>query len=119
LRKKAAAKKIKKYMFFKTALLYTEIRKPIKNGESFILDTAFKNDYQVEWLFVSNRINHRVSYNKANIANIDMQFHYSGTFVDTSSILIADEFMGKQVVIITDGTDMFDFPFNKKLRRLV
>jgi hypothetical protein len=30
-----------------------------------------------------------------------MQFHYSG---DTSSILIADEFMGKQVVIITDGT---------------
>jgi hypothetical protein len=48
-----------------------------------------------------------------------MQFHYSGTFVDTSSILIADEFMGKQVVIITDGTDMFDFPFNTKLRRLV
>jgi hypothetical protein len=42
-----------------------------------------------------------------------MQFHYSGTFVDTSSILIADEFMGKQVVIITDGTDMFDFPFTK------
>jgi hypothetical protein len=36
------------------------------------------------------------------------------TFVDTSSILIADEFMGKQVVIITD-TDMFDFPFNKKI----
>jgi hypothetical protein len=63
----------------------------------------FQNDYQVEWLFVSNRINH-ISYNKANIANIDMQFHYSGTFVDTSSILIADEFMGKQVVIITDGT---------------
>jgi hypothetical protein len=88
---------------------------PIKNGESFILDTASKNvTHQVEWLFVSNRINHRVSYNKANIANIDMQFHYSGTFVDTSSILIADEFMGKQVVIITDGTDMFDFPFNTK-----
>jgi hypothetical protein len=86
--------------------------------KAFILDTAFKNDYQVEWLFVSNRINHRGFNNKANIANIDMQFHYSGTFVDTSS-LIADEFMGKQVVIITDGTDMFDFPFNTKLRRLV
>jgi hypothetical protein len=65
---------------------------------------------------VSNRINHRVSYNKANIANIDM-FHYSGTFVDTSSILIA-EFMGKQVVIITDGTDMFDFPFNTKTKKI-
>jgi hypothetical protein len=84
--------------------------------KAFILDTAFKNDYQVEWLFVSNRINHRVSYNKANIANIDMQFHYSGTFVDTSSILMNS---WKQVVIITDGTDMFDFPFNTKLRRLV
>jgi hypothetical protein len=88
-----------------------------QNGESFILDTAFKTT-QVEWLFVSNRINHRVSYNKANIANIDMQFHYSGTFVDTSSILIADEFMGKQVVIITDGTDMFDFPFNTKTKKI-
>jgi hypothetical protein len=46
-----------------------------------------------------------------------MQFHYSGTFVDTSSILIADEFMGKQVVIITDG-DMFDFPFNTKTKKI-
>jgi hypothetical protein len=70
---------------------------PIKNGEVLFLDTASKNvTHQVEWLFVSNRINHRVSYNKANIANIDMQFHYSGTFVDTSSILIADEFMGNK-----------------------
>jgi hypothetical protein len=100
LRKKAAAKKIKNICSSRQHFLYTEIRKPIKMVKAFILDTAFKNDYQVEWLFVS-RINHRVSYNKANIANIDMQFHYSGTFVDTSSILIADEFMGKQVVIIT------------------
>jgi hypothetical protein len=46
-----------------------------------------------------------------------MQFHYSGTFVDTSSILIADELM-KQVVIITDGTDMFDFPFNTKTKKI-
>jgi hypothetical protein len=85
--------------------------------KAFILDTAFKNDYQVEWLFVSNRINHRVSYNKANIANIDMQFHYSGTFVDTSSILIA-EFMGKQVVIMTAPTCL-TFRSTQKLRRLV
>jgi hypothetical protein len=105
-------------MFFKTALSIQRYESQLKMVKAFILDTK-KNDYQVEWLFVSNRINHRVSYNKANIANIDMQFHYSGTFVDTSSILIADEFMGKQVVIITDGTDMFDFPFNTKLRRLV
>jgi hypothetical protein len=72
----------------------------------------------IEWLFVSNRINHRVSYNKANIANIDMQFHQRN-FCRHVFDTIADEFMGKQVVIITDGTDMFDFPFNTKLRRLV
>jgi hypothetical protein len=83
--------------------------------KAFILDT--KNDYQVEWLFVSNRINHRVSYNKANIANIDMQFHYRNVCRHVS-ILIADEFMGKQVVIITDGTDMFDFPFNTKTKKI-
>jgi hypothetical protein len=53
----------KKYMFFKTAL--SRDRKPIKMVKAFILDTAFKNDYQVEWLFVSNRINHRVSYTKS------------------------------------------------------
>jgi hypothetical protein len=26
--------------------------------------------------------------------------------------------MGKQVVIITDGTDMFDFPFNTKTKKI-
>lgn len=90
----------------------------LKMIKAFILDVSFKNNYQVEWLFVSDRINHRVSYNKSNIDNIDMQFHYSGVFVDTSSILISDEFMGKQVVIITDGTDMFDFPFNTKTKKI-
>jgi hypothetical protein len=41
--------------------------------KAFILDTAFKNDYQVEWLFVSKNCKttgfHTI---KANIANIDM-----------------------------------------------
>jgi hypothetical protein len=39
--KESSSKEDKKYMFFKTALLYTEIRKPIKMV-TFILDTAFK-----------------------------------------------------------------------------
>jgi hypothetical protein len=61
----------------------------------------------------------QVSYNKANIANIDiipLQRNFCRHVFDT---YMRDEFMGKQVVIITDGTDMFDFPFNTKLRRLV
>jgi hypothetical protein len=113
--KESSSKEDKKYMFFKTALSIQRYESQLKWWH---FRYRFQKRLQVEWLFVSNRINHRVSYNKANIANIDMQFHYSGTFVDTSSILIADEFMGKQVVIITDGTDMFDFPFNTKTKKI-
>jgi hypothetical protein len=40
--KKAAAKKIKKYMFFKTALSLYRYEKPIKMVKAFILDTAKK-----------------------------------------------------------------------------
>lgn len=90
----------------------------LKMIKAFILNEAFSHDFEVEWLFISDRINHRVNYNKANIASLDIQFRFSGTFVDTSKILILDEFIGKQVVIITDGTDMFNFPFNTKTRNL-
>jgi hypothetical protein len=34
-------------MFFKTALSLYRDTKPIKMVKAFILDTAFKNDYQV------------------------------------------------------------------------
>jgi hypothetical protein len=93
---KESSNKDKKIYVLQDSTFSIQRYEKLKMVKAFILDTAFKNDYQVEWLFVSNRINHRVSYNKANIANIDMQFHYSGTFVDTSSILIADEFMGNK-----------------------
>jgi hypothetical protein len=57
LRKKAA-KEDKKIYVLQDSTFYTET---IKNGESFYFRYRFQND-QVEWLFVSNRINHRVSY---------------------------------------------------------
>jgi hypothetical protein len=88
--KESSSKEDKKYVLQDST--FSIQRYEIKNGESFYFRYRFQNDYQVGGC-LSNRINHRVSYNKANIANIDMQFHYSGTFVDTSSILIADEFM--------------------------
>ena len=90
----------------------------LRTIKAFILDEAFKHDYDVEWLFISDRINHRVSYNRANISSIVMNFRYSGSIVNTSKILIQDEFVGKQVVIITDGTDMFSFPFNTKTKNI-
>jgi hypothetical protein len=55
--KESSSKEDKKYMFFKTALSLYRDTNQLKMVKAFILDTAFKNDYQVEWLFVSNRIN--------------------------------------------------------------
>ena len=46
----------------------------LRTIKAFILDEAFKHDYDVEWLFISDRINHRVSYNRANISSIVMNF---------------------------------------------
>lgn len=90
----------------------------LKVIKAFILDCAFKNDYQVEWLFISDRINYRITYNKENIASQEIRFIYSGIAVNTTKILTEDEFMGKQVVIITDGTDTFDIPFNTKTKKI-
>jgi hypothetical protein len=61
---KESGKEDKKYMFFKTALSLYKNTKPIKNGESFYFRYRFQNDYQVSGC-LSNRINHRVSYNKS------------------------------------------------------
>lgn len=86
--------------------------------KAFILDCAFKNDYEVEWLFISDRVNKRVTYNKENIRTTTINFVYSGITVNTTNILNQDEFIGKQVIIITDGTDEFNFPFNTKTKKI-
>jgi hypothetical protein len=90
----------------------------LKMIKAFILETAFKNDYQVEWLFISDRVNSRVLYTKENIATADIRFYFSGVRIDTTKILVQDEFLGKQVVIITDGTDSFNFPINTKTKKI-
>lgn len=88
----------------------------LRTLKAFILNCAFENQYEVEWLFISDRINHRVTYNRENIESSEIRFVFFGVTVNTSSILIQDEFVGKKVVIITDGTDMFNFPFNTKTK---
>jgi hypothetical protein len=90
----------------------------LKMIKAFILEAAFKNDYQVEWLFISDRVNFRVLYNKANIATTEIRFYFSGIRVDTTKILVQDELLNKQVVIITDGTDSFNFPINTKTKKI-
>lgn len=90
----------------------------LKMLKGFILNSAFENDYEVEWLYVSDRINGRTTYKKENIASLEFEFIFSGISVDTSSILTMDEFFNKQVVIITDGTDSFNFKFNTKTTKI-
>jgi hypothetical protein len=60
--KESSSKEDKNICSSRQHFLYTEIRE-IKNGESFYFRYRFQNDYQVEWLFVSNRIK-PVSYKK-------------------------------------------------------
>lgn len=88
----------------------------ISTIKGFILNEAFKNGYEVEWLCINTDIKKRETYNKDNIKNIDINIDLIGIKVDTSSILIRDELTNKKVVIITDGTDSFDFPFNTKTK---
>jgi hypothetical protein len=81
----SSSKEDKKIYVLQDSTFSIQRYRKLKMVKAFILDTAFKTTTKSSGC-LSNRINHRVSYNKANI-NIDMQFHYSGTFVDTSSIL--------------------------------
>lgn len=90
----------------------------IKALKAYILNEAFKNDYDVEWLYVSDKINDRAYYSKNYMKSMDIVFTFGGTKVDTSKILTSEEFVGKKVVIITDGTDSFNFPFNTKTKSI-
>lgn len=90
----------------------------LKILKAFILDTAFTNDYEIEWIFVSNIEHGRALYNKENIKSISFDFLFCGSKINLSTILNKDEFIGKQVVIITDGTDSFNFTFATKTDKI-
>lgn len=90
----------------------------IKMVMGFILNEALSHDYVVEWLFVSKVEHHRIQFTKQNINTEEHKLLFGGVTFDTSKVLTSDEFIGKQVVIITDGTDMFEFPFVTKTKSL-
>lgn len=81
------------------------------NVKAFIIDAAIKNDYKVVWLYVSNGERERDVYDKDNYT-IGEDIIYTGINVNMTSLLLKEEFNHKKVVIITDGTDSFDFKFN-------
>lgn len=90
----------------------------IKTIKAFILNEAFKHDFEVDWLYISNKINDRTLYTAKTISTDKIDFELAGSVIDTSKILIEDEFINKQVIIITDGTDSFNFPFNTKTKKI-
>lgn len=82
----------------------------------FILEQAFKNNYNVNWLNITNQIKDEVLFSKESIELIDRpDTFYSGT-MNVSEILCLNRFKDKKVIIITDGTDDFDISFNTKTR---
>ena len=95
-----------------------EYESQIKMLMGFILNEALSHDYVVEWLFVSKIEHHRIQFTRQNINAEEHNLLFGGVTFDTSIVLTSDEFIGKQVVIITDGTDMFEFPFVTKTKSL-
>lgn len=90
----------------------------IKTIKAFILNQAFINDYEVHWLYIADSIKDRVLYTADNLNTARMDFDMAGSKIDTSKILTDDEFINQQVVLITDGTDDFDFQFNTKTKKI-
>ena len=78
--------------------------------KSFIIDEAFREDFRIKWLYVTNQIHKEENYSKKSFAGLFKYDEYFKRDVDLTSILASERFRGKNVVIITDGTDDFKMP---------
>lgn len=85
--------------------------------KGFILNEAFKHNYRVEWLFTSDEVVDRAVYSKTKTEDLE-HLVFKGYKMNVSKILTSDEFLNKQVLIITDGTDNFDFDFTTKTKKI-
>lgn len=93
-----------------TLSMYNYIEK-IKILKAYILDTALQVNWNVHWIEASASIFSETFYeNKNDIQNIEMNFE--GSFIDYKNILKEKRFINKKLVIITDGTDDFNFNFS-------
>lgn len=86
--------------------------------KGFILNEAFKHDYVVEWLFVESKVIDSQRLSKETIKQEEIKNVVFGSKVDITNILTEDRFLNKQVIILTDGTDPFNFKFNTKTKKI-
>jgi hypothetical protein len=110
LRKKAAAKKIKK-LYVPSIRPSTYRADSIKMRKVSLSLINFQNDHQVE----SGCLHQNVPGTSFNIANIDMQSNTARERRHVSQFVLMNSWGNKS--IITDGTDMLDFPFNTQTTR--
>jgi len=87
-------------------------------AKSFILNEALKADYEVHWLYITDRINLETVYNKDTIGGADLSNVFFEGNVKINNILGDKRFNGENVVIITDGTDNFDFKFKTSTKQI-
>ena len=85
--------------------------------KGFILNEAFKHNFRVEWLYTSDEVIDRATYSRTQTENLEHLVFY-GYKMNVSNILTSNEFLNKQVLIITDGTDNFDFDFTTKTKKI-
>ena len=90
----------------------------LKILKGYILDKALKNDYEIHWLFIAEGIVDRKIYTRKSIEDMPVEIVYKDLSVNIPNILIDNEFIGQQVLLITDGTDDFKFNLNTKASKI-
>lgn len=113
--------KVEKEEYNKTPIVYVlqdatysmeRFQEQLKVLKAFILDRSFSNNYDINWLEVTTYIRSEKLYTKKELDKIDFSFNFYGSKVNTELILTDKRFENKKVIIITDGTDNFNFKFN-------
>ena len=80
--------------------------------KAYITDRAIAEDFDIRWLYITSEIHKEEKYTPTNVGDLGEYKEYFNNDVDLSTILSNKEFTGKNIIIITDGTDDFNFPFS-------
>ena len=86
----------------------------IFNIRAAILNKAVEEGIKVIWAYVSNKVVDINIYDSNALSGLTDFVLDKETRVELSGILCSDLCKGKKVVVITDGTDDFDFEFESK-----
>jgi len=93
----------------------------IHSTRSLILKKAEELGVDVDWRYVNTKVFDNVYYTSEAVgsnADIDTTLKFQGSTVDIEKVLKDKTYYNKNVVIVTDGTDSFNFNFNTKAKTL-